>query len=286
MTRGLWAELGIAPTKDETAIRKAYAKRLKAIDVEAAPQAFIALRRARDRALAQARPAPAELAAAGGDGPPFAIEPEGDWTEPGIEPAAPEPDPFAPIEAILFDERTKVDGAKLEALTRALLDDSAMANLAHAAATEQRLAWTAAATIPRSDPILDLLVTRFGWDERGGDWDLAPPVRALVERRRALAFLAEIERPGHPHHRAYLELYLDKGPLGWNRFWVGRDVRRLLDTIRAFCPAAEDGLDPARLALWNEFLGATVQRRLRRGALICWGLYVLLRLYLALFGGS
>ena len=41
-----WTILGIAPTSDQRAIRMAYAARLKEIDPEADPQAYIALREA------------------------------------------------------------------------------------------------------------------------------------------------------------------------------------------------------------------------------------------------
>jgi hypothetical protein len=48
----IWDELAIAETGDQGEIRRAYARALRAIDPEADPNAFIALRQARDAALA------------------------------------------------------------------------------------------------------------------------------------------------------------------------------------------------------------------------------------------
>jgi hypothetical protein len=64
--------LGISPTADQTAIRQAYARALKAIDVDRDPAAFIALRQAFDFARAHARRV-RPLAGSGSYGPPATV---------------------------------------------------------------------------------------------------------------------------------------------------------------------------------------------------------------------
>ncbi|MGT2513773.1 hypothetical protein ACVOMT_05515 [Sphingomonas panni] len=54
MRYGIWATLDCDPTTDRAVIRRAYAARLKAMDVDADPDAFEALRDARDAALVRA----------------------------------------------------------------------------------------------------------------------------------------------------------------------------------------------------------------------------------------
>lgn len=55
-----WRALGVEPTTDQAAIRRAYAERLRALDVDADPAGFARLREAREAALASARNAPVD----------------------------------------------------------------------------------------------------------------------------------------------------------------------------------------------------------------------------------
>jgi hypothetical protein len=116
----VWDQLGLEPTDETRAIRRAYSKRLKAIDVDADPGAFIALRYALNTALAMAATmtlAIEPIVSGGGDEglsptkPPadHATEPERRAPErarPDVEFADGDVDPAIParLNTLLFDE--------------------------------------------------------------------------------------------------------------------------------------------------------------------------------------
>lgn len=64
---GAWKKLGISPTSDQGVIRKAYATKLREMDVDADPDAFADLRQARDVALEWAKNPPVDATDEGPD---------------------------------------------------------------------------------------------------------------------------------------------------------------------------------------------------------------------------
>lgn len=69
--RGIWRTLDLAPTGDTSAIRKAYARALKTFDMDDEPARYIALREARDAAIAQAPYFDGDAASTTDDHPPI-----------------------------------------------------------------------------------------------------------------------------------------------------------------------------------------------------------------------
>lgn len=300
-----WSTLGLERTDDVTAIRRAYARRLKATDVDADPAAFIALREALERALAYAagrqrgdRDEPADLpspdmAAAGYSlaepvfaGPPAAA----------VEPAAGEPaageDPderFAALEALLFtpaadggDDYRFPDEAELVAAMRAVLDHPGMVSVDRGARIEAWLAQLLFDAVPRSDPVIGLAIDRFGWENRAGTWDQPWLLEELVSRRRAFRLADEVAAPGHPLHKAWRDLTGDAESLGLRSIARGDEVGRLLGHIREQCPAAEERLNPYRVALWDERLNRSVESRLKWAGLAFLGIFFLTRIVSAM----
>jgi hypothetical protein len=264
VSESIWTILGTAPTTDPTEIRRAYARRLKAIDVDAHPEAFIALRGALERALAEARARQVSADEAtwhpdddfGGDEPPYDPLP---LDTAGDEAAA----RFIALEALLFPAEADApapDPAALDAALDAILAHPEMAAVDHNASVEAWLAELVYHSAPRSDPILPAVAAFFRWEERAGAWDNPYLLEALAERLRAMHLLAEVAEPHHKFHSAWRDLTSDRPSLGLASFGRGRAVRRFLETIRSQCPPAEAALNPHRLALWEERRGPRLDR--------------------------
>ena len=268
MTGGAWDTLGISHTGDVAAIRKAYSRRLKEIDVEGDPDAFVALHAAYRHALREAGPRdrPAE-APPPGDGPliPDEAAPDPPAEDPAWPPAARDatPPPHLRLEALLYGEPGSApDADALRATVTEILASPDMENVDHAGRAEMWLAETAYRAIPRSDPIAPMIVRHFNWERNEGRIDQPPALDVLIARardqERGEDLLGLVEDPEHPMHEAYCSL------MGWGPEVdsqeiraIGGDVSRLLKVIRARAPAAESMLDRKRVALWDERLGST-----------------------------
>lgn len=282
MNRGAfpWNRLGIAPTADTGAIRKAYADALRAIDPDADIAGFAELRRARDEAL---------WLAAHGDGGGAAEEDDyrlGDWDDDAAEawddsPSALHPDPLAPVDPGVMPERSEAqqraeaawnalvgvlypDGAASEeAVTHAelaeglaaletLIARAEEADLAEHDALDSGLAELFASTWPRSAPFVEPANAAFHWLDESGHLEERWALRFLNQRLKGMRFHAKVQQAGHPLHRAWVELSRP-GRAGWrDRLRVKRlDVHKLLTGIRERYPELEAHLDPERVASWD-----------------------------------
>lgn len=279
-----WPALGIEQTDDRIAIRRAYARRLKAIDVEAHPGAFIALREALGNAMAWA----AEQQWRTEQGLPLLDQwPEGPVADPAIDPAAAVPPAEAAPESLDESDATASEAAAIEpawvpplpddgnerfrrldhllfgldgvdpdreallAATRdivALLDEE---SIDRAARIEIWLAESVLTALPRSAPMLDMLVAHFGWDQLAGRIDQPWVFDEVVRRMHAWKFAETVSRPGHRLYPAWKEL-TDTGPgLGPIAFLRRDNVFHLLHAVRDHNPWAEALLQPHRVALWE-----------------------------------
>ena len=208
-----WTLLDLDRTEDVSEIRRAYARRLKSIDADADPQAFIELREALGQAMyhaqRQAQPMQAlEPALEGAGSEEAGVENErpdsgleGPSTGRGADPrrsddsdvaeAVPVEGPharFQRLESLLLaDTDAAPDPDGLVAAVLAILDHPDMIHLDHEASVQRWLADQLAKSIPRCDPVIPLVVDRFGWEKHAGQ--LAQPwaFDVLVDRRHELA---------------------------------------------------------------------------------------------------
>jgi hypothetical protein len=246
--RGIWATLDLDPTTDRTAIRRAYAARLKAMDVDADPDGFARLREARDLALAHAADPEPDTAPP----PPNAEEVEAIARDDAIEAH------YRALRALLFNDDdappTAEDLAAIEHHGRALLDDPRLEQVDFATDAERWFAEILAASVPRSDPLLEPAAQAFGWIDRREDYALLPDAQAIVERIGATRFAASLADPKHRLHKAWIELTRDDaGRRRWST--SATDVRDLLTTVRDRYPDVEGWMNPDRVAKWSEASG-------------------------------
>ena len=273
-----WAALGLDPTDDRRAVKRAYGTRLKRIDVDADPEAFIALREALETALAwgaaipewEAEPQGADPDQAFADDeppsplPPVPLQAPEDWeAEPGAAWRPPTPgqgserlqELCAVLDSLLFGE-APADPERIAAVGEELIEACRDAPVDAAGRIEGWLAAVMAETVPRSDPLIEPAIRGFGWDRvaAGNDYAMEYDVHFLMSRLADREARDRWLRYSGPEHRAVEELMRPgRDRLGWTEFGLAGDVRRFLTHSLPAHPTIVHDLAPDTLDWWRGY---------------------------------
>lgn len=241
-----WSRLGIDPTQDKSAIRKAYADTLRSINPDEDIAGYADLRRARDHALWLAdQPSDAGGAAdAADEGELYGLgtlddddAAYGAWDDDAAgeswaaaAPAAPET-ASADLAAPLSEAQARAQAAwnrlldvlypggepSDDAVTHTQLDEGLAAlgvligraeeaDIEEHDALDGALAELFARTWPRSAPFVEPANAAFHWIGESGTLDERPALRFLNDRLKGMRFHEKVQTPGHPLHKAWAEL--------------------------------------------------------------------------------
>jgi hypothetical protein len=286
--QGIWRVLGIAPTSDVRALRRAYLRKLKVTNPEDDAAAFQELREAYEWALQiapyeresapesaesaeLAEPAPSAAQPAGTASPPAEsatqlAESVAQRTE-SAAPTLPAPASDPMLEQVQSDldllERQLESDAELdESLARRRLDkilgDENLQRLDILQLVDQRLASLLARTLPRSHGLLEPASRRLDWPGRGEDVSRPPEAAEVLQRIDDIAYLQKLESGEGEAGAAWRRLLQPGRPV---ERWLNAhllnhsswDELDLLDSLAYRHPVLLERLDPENVAWWRRF---------------------------------
>lgn len=221
MTSGgeIWEVLGIAPTNDGRAIRSAYAARLKAIDPDIDPKAFIALREAMEEAMVAVEKTSSH----------FALDETADCEiEAGFHPSVVPAIADFRRRAEHLSNQIDAGAAPSEQLENlaSVLDHRLSGHLEYGPQVERWLKRIVAEGFPQTDIMIAPLIKRYRWDRHEYSIYLDDDLKAILGRRRDLEFLESVRDPTYKHHRLFNLLAIHPDLL------TPRDIHRAEQPIR------------------------------------------------------
>ncbi|RZJ40256.1 MAG: J domain-containing protein [Brevundimonas sp.] len=270
----IWKTLGIEPTDDAGAIRRAYAKRLRAVHPEDDPAGFKRLRLAYENAVEQVKSSQVRLL--NDDIQPFGA----DTTSP--EPAPPfsgDMSPFAGtltidqmLDQLALDEQREPElerrrqalGSSLRpgysdqqraAALEQIFQSDAMRSPRLFAETELWIAALLRSGSQETEVLVEPSIAFFFWDGGPGRYQ-SPQGRQALVRRDAVAIRSAIAAPSHKLHRAYLALRRpDENSRLYHFLPFGRrrQIAQLLE-MAARNRELERMLDPDAVVQWRRKL--------------------------------
>jgi hypothetical protein len=272
VSQSIWSVLGLRATRDVTEIKRAYAAKLKAIDLDSDPSAFQALREARDIAIQLARqsddveaglvdqaaavPVPEEAvtAAEGSSERDARKEQNTEQLDPNRKDLN---EHHQALCGILFDQHdgtfyaaTPEEEQAIQRHFAAIAANPVLQDIDTLTNASNWFAGAIAQMIPRSDSLIEPASQLFSWDkadELGAD----PALAAVMHRRADLHYRDQVSRPAHKLHGAWRELTKPANESS-KRGWVRRKkVGELLSAVRSDHPTLERDFDWYRVSMWE-----------------------------------
>ena len=247
----VWEILGIAPTSEQGAIRKAYAARLKEVQPEEDPAGFQLLRAAYESALRAAKGTmlPADRTAA----------------RSASSPPAPVPAESAALEEALarlartLRNEAGIEGAAFRSALEDVLTDPRMFHVGDFRSTESRIARMMLESLPRSDGVLPIVVERFGWHRSETSSRHSKEVLAVMSRTADLEIVAKL-RAGTDNDARVFRMLSTPAPKSWivrryRAIFLDQAVREFMQRTLPARPALASWLDQRSSALWLGILG-------------------------------
>ncbi len=268
MSAWFWKTLGIAATQDKSAVRRAYADKLKAIDVDQDMAGFARLRQARDMALRNVATNAAKQDA-GIEPEPITVLADEDGAATPVLPLGPTPEASPPVDTVsdrlhalarlLFpngecsDEGfTLSDYQAALALVDDLLEEARTGRLEVSHTIDHNLANMFTDSWPRSGALVERPAAEFNWLDEAGSIAERSALRFLNDRIKGLRFVEKVQQADHRLHGAWIELSRPGRPTMVDKLRGSKaDITMLLTGIRQRFPEVESHLDAERIAGWE-----------------------------------
>ncbi|NEX94228.1 J domain-containing protein [Caulobacter sp. 17J65-9] len=158
------------------------------------------------------------------------------------------------LRAMVVDGVGWIDGKRTRAALEAVLASPAMDQLGVYERTEQWLVGLIVRGAPRSNPLIDPAVQRFGWDQPRLGRNLGGPVLA---RRADLDDLRPLKSTSHRRHRAYKALTQKPERFTTWKYRatpsLAKEVAELLALVRNQRPGLMADLDAEAVAWWEAY---------------------------------
>ncbi|MGI4940701.1 MAG: hypothetical protein ACRYHQ_09090 [Janthinobacterium lividum] len=247
---GIWDELGIAPTTDAAAIRRAYAARLKIVRPDADPQGFAHLREAYERCLSTAK-------SAASPPPNVALERVAPVPAPfPVVPPAQRPSPDPMVE--LLRQGNVLAAVEWLAAARAAGTLALAADLRVA----DRLGWVMAEDRTLPAEAVREAARRLGWPENAIAAGWASTLRTRLDAER---WLETLRRDAASRKRwlgaalpIVARMLLGRGRLGFSQIMAGDPrLKRLYGEYLLHASVVGDQFDAVR----TEAIGRLLTRR-------------------------